>query len=403
MPLRIVSVVLALLLAYVVVRTHVGFVLAQVMPEVALSIDPRNSSAMNARADEWFAQKVTADEGERRAAFTIRTLERSPYEIGAIRNLAENARAKGQIPRMIALYALAGRISIRDVPTHRWLYELYLGRSDFAKAINEADIILRSNQDSWTDMMPRLMESLGQEGFRSALLNRLLTRPAWRDMFLYRLASSDRHAAHGFGLFKDLKARNSPANIGELAPYFRWAMNTQPPTIVYQQWASLLPNSLAAEGRSLLRDGDFKGMTAPPPFVWQFSQGDMMSVRPENETMTLGTALLASFSSGLDSDLAKQALVLAPGEYSLTWRSYTEGVTGSGAFGWAIDCITPTARATLSTVDIDLQQGQPISGKARFTVPGNCNLQQVKLVGKGGQSSNETPEIWLDEVKILAN
>jgi len=87
----------------------------------------------------------------------------------------------------------------------------------------------------------------------------------------------------------------------------------------------------------------------------------------------------------------------------LTWRSYTEGVTGSGAFGWAIDCITPTARATLSTVDIDLQQGQPISGKARFTVPGNCNLQQVKLVGKGGQSSNETPEIWLDEVKILAN
>ena len=228
-PLRVVSVVLAAMLAYAVVRTHVGFVLAQVMPEAALSIDPHNSSAMNARADEWFAQPVPADEGERRAAFTVRTLERSPYEIGALRNLAEHARSKGLTTRMIALYALAGRISIRDVPTHRWLYELYVGRSDHVKAVNEADIILRSSEASWADMIPRLMDNLSQDGFRAALTDKLVTRPYWRDMFLFRLGGSDSHAAYAYGLFSALKARKSPANIGDLAPYFRWAMAKQSP------------------------------------------------------------------------------------------------------------------------------------------------------------------------------
>jgi hypothetical protein len=382
-------------------RSGLAFFLATpVTAELALRIDPTNSDAMSMRADEWLKTVQMGDEAAQLTAFSKRTLERSPYEVVALRDIGFITAANDDEPGAAKLLSLAARLSLRDYLTHAWLLSYRFRTGQTAAAVHEADIVLRQQVENWDLVLPALVTLTRDIRVVEPLAQTLATGPYWRGTFLQKLGTINPNPAATFALFKRLADLGAPATSGELESYFVVAGPKMAPGTLFAQWLALLPPDARSAGRGLLRDGDFAGLDAPPPFGWRLYPHESVYAERVTGPAGMGNSLFVSFSGDKETVFADQELVLAPGHYRLSGRAYAEDAVDKTVFRWALVCMTPGHQAALGQVPIAPAPGRLTTYAMEFDVPTGCDQQQLALIGESIGDTFDTPAVYVDGLEL---
>src|SRR3569623_175928 len=358
-------------------RSGLAFFLATpATSELALRIDPTNGDAMSMRADEWLKTVQMGDEAARLTEFSKRALERSPYDVVALRDIGFITAANDDEPGAAKLLSLAARLSLRDYLTHAWLLSYRFRTGQTAAAVHQADIVLRQQVENWDLVFPALIALTKDMRVVEPLAQTLATKPYWRGIFLEKLGAANPNPMATFALFKRLIALRAPATEGELEPYFVAAASKMSPRALYAQWFALLP------------------------FGWRRYPREAVYAERVDGPAGMGDSLFVSFSGDKDTVFADQELVLTPGHYRLSGRANAEQLVDKAAFRWAIVCMTAGHQAALGQIPIEIQPGR-LSGYAmEFDVPAGCDQQQLALAGASTEATFDTPSIYVDGLEL---
>jgi hypothetical protein len=392
---------LAIVAGIFTLRSGLAFFLATpATAELALQIDPGNTEAMSARADEWLKTVQLGNEAARLAAFSRRTLEGSPYEVVALRDIGIITAANDDEAGAEKLLSLASRLSLRDYLTHAWLLDYRFRSGAIAESVHEADIVLRQQAENWDVIMPALIALTNDPRVIEPLARALTTKPVWRGNFLYKLSEANPNPSASFALLKRMKALGVPASKEELDRYFIVAGQKTPVRALYAQWIALLPPSAKGESAALLHDPDFAGLDAPPPFGWRLYPGEGIYAERGPGPRGMGPALFASFAGDKETVFADQEMVLAPGHYRLTGRAFAEDAVDKGTFRWSVICMTKGHEADLGQARIATIPGALVAYAVEFDIPAECDQQDLALIGSGTSETFDTPSIYVDRLQL---
>jgi hypothetical protein len=251
-----------------------------------------------------------------------------------------------------------------------FLADHYLKTNQPQKGLVELGALTRMIPGSAETLAPQYAAYARQPG-GPAQIKQLLTRqPELAPPILTNLAKDPVNAGLVLALSADL-----PRNAGP----FPWE-----PTLV----DSLLTAGNFAEARriwgvmagvpsatladNLIVDPSFDGELKPVPFGWTLNSGGSGIAEP-----TGNGQLQVIFYGRENVVLASQTLLLAPGEYRLSFK--LEGnAADAKALAWKVSC-RPAGNEILS---VDLANaGRGESGQRSFTVAPNCVAQQLYLAG----------------------
>lgn len=394
---RLGIVLLALLALIAIVRTGLAFALARSNPAFAERVDGGNAAALTALGSKAMLdarddRDVAEVERVARAA-----IARSPLESVSLRNVAFVMIASSREREAARLLTLAGRATRRDYLTHAWLLDRNFRENRVAAAIEEADIVLRQNDETWPVVMPALARLVGDRRTTDPLARTLARRPHWRSAFLDTLGREGRDSAATFALFERLRAAGAPADVNELRSYFA-ANDSLAPAELYRRWAALLPTPLP-EGQRLIRDGGFEDLAATGPFNWTFyPQGDVyaeISDAPDR----VGKALYLSFDGSQPVSFATQRLMLPAGRYRLAGRLFADGTIGADQIAIAVNCGKSDGGAELARVPLAPRTDRWTPFAFEIAVPARCGAQDLWVLGLPSEALDPAT-VWLDDLAL---
>ncbi|WP_066584606.1 hypothetical protein [Sphingomonas pruni] len=393
--------VIALIAGFFTLRSGLAFLLATpATAEFALRIDPTNTNALSVDANERLKTVELGAPAAQLAADSKRILEHSPYEVVALRNIGIITASNDDEKGAAKLLGLAARLSLRDYLTHAWLLDYRFRTNEVAPAVKEADILLRQDDQNWPVILPALIALTRDPRIIHPLATTLARRPYWRSTFLTRLGSDNPHPEVTFALLTRLKAIGSAAGKDELDTYFTNSADRVSPRELFAQWTALLPPSAAAAGKGLLREGDFTGLDASPPFNWRLYPRDGVYAERGKGPAGMGNALYVSYSGERETVFANQELVLPAGHYRFAGRVYAEDAIEAGVFRWSIACMTKGATGILATVPINPAPGQLGRYSVEFNVPSKCDQQVLALSGTARDTTFERLALYVDDLNL---
>jgi hypothetical protein len=398
---RVVMVTLALVAGFFTLRSGLAFLLAT--PEtaqLALRIDPTNTNALSMDANERLKTVELGAPAAKLAADSKRILEHSPYEVVALRNIGIIAASNDNEKGAAKLLDIAARLTLRDYLTHAWLLDYRFRTNAVAPAVTEADILLRQDDQNWPVILPALITLTRDPRIIDPLARVLATDPYWRGTFLTRLGSDNPYPDATLALLIRLKAIGSPASKEELDPYFIKMADRLSPAQLFAQWVALLPPSAQSASKGLLREGDFAGLDASPPFGWRLYPADGVYAERSTGPAGMGSALYVSYSGERETVFANQELVLPPGHFRFAGRVYAEDAIDAGVFRWSIVCMTKGATGVLGTAPVNPSPGQLSRYAVEFDVPRGCDQQQLALTGTARDTTFDTLALYVDGLDI---
>ncbi|URW74439.1 hypothetical protein M9980_07535 [Sphingomonas donggukensis] len=392
---RVAALAVAAVIGVCGLRSALSFAALKANPELAYTVDSGNAEAVAGLAYQRMLEAKGPDDAVATRKLATEALEISPYAPQALRNIGfVVARMEGE-PKAEPILVAAGRTSLRDFLTHLWLFDKYYRDDQTAKSIGEADIVLSQQPDRWDGVFPMLIGLLDDPATKAPLAEVLVRRPYWRPTFLERLGLDKTNAAGKYDLLAELKRRGQPASSAELRTYFLVSPESTPAPVLRARWVSLLTNPSLAQ--TLLLDGSFDGVDAPPPYVWTFTpSGDTYAERQQREDGR-GSALYASFNGQGNATFAVQSLALRSGRYRLSGQALAEDATVAGQFSWIVQCGIAGGR------EIGRLALAPGSGWTRYSgvvdVPADCAGQTLALTATGVENGH-TATLWVDDVSI---
>lgn len=398
---RVVVLTLALVAAFFTVRSGAAFLLATpATANLAIRIDPTNTNALSVDANERLKTVELGAPAAKLAADGKRILEHSPYEVVALRNIGIIAASNDDEKGAARLLDIASRLSLRDYLTHAWLLDYRFRTNEVAPAVKEADLLLRQDDQNWPVILPALIALTRDPRIIDPLARTLATRPYWRGTFITRLGSDNPYPDATYALLTRLKATGSAAGKDELDPYFIKSADRLSPSQLFAQWVALLPPGAQSASKGLLREGDFAGLDASPPFGWRLYPAEGIYAERGTGPAGMGSALYVSYSGERDTVFANQQLVLPAGHYRFAGRVYAEDAIDAGVFRWSIVCVTKGATGVLATAPVNPQPGQLGRYAVEFDVPAKCDQQQLALTGTARDTTFDTLAIYVDGLDI---
>jgi len=401
LAVRLVVLTAALVAAFFTVRSGAAFLLATpATADLAIRIDPTNTNALSIDANERLKTVELGAPAAKLAADSKRILEHSPYEVVALRNIGIIAASNDDEKGAARLLDIAARLSLRDYLTHAWLLDYRFRTNQVAPAVKEADLLLRQDDQNWPVILPALIALSRDPRIIDPLARTLATRPYWRGTFITRLGSDNPYPDATFALLTRLKAIGSAASKDELDPYFIKSADRLSPSQLFAQWVALLPPSAQSASKGLLREGDFAGLDASPPFGWRLYPAEGVYAERGTGPAGMGSALYVSYSGERDTVFANQQLVLPAGHYRFAGRVYAEDAIDAGVFRWSIVCMTKDATGVLGTAPVNPQPGQLGHYAVEFDVPAKCDQQQLTLTGTARDTTFDTLALYVDGLDI---
>jgi hypothetical protein len=398
---RVVVLTLALVAGVFTLRSGLAFLLATpATAQLALRIDPTNTNALSMDANERLKTVELGAPAAKLAADSKRILEHSPYEVVALRNIGIIAASNDDEKGAARLLDIAARLSLRDYLTHAWLLDYRFRTNQVAPAVKEADLLLRQDDQNWPVILPALITLTRDPRIIDPLAHTLAARPYWRGTFITRLGSDNPYPDATFALLTRLKAIGSAASKDELDPYFIKSADRLSPSQLFAQWVALLPPSAQSASKGLLREGDFAGLDASPPFGWRLYPAEGVYAERGTGPAGMGSALYVSYSGERDTVFANQQLVLPAGHYRFAGRVYAEDAIDAGVFRWSIVCMTKDATGVLGTAPVNPQPGQLGHYAVEFDVPAKCDQQQLTLTGTARDTTFDTLALYVDGLDI---
>lgn len=398
---RVAVLAVAVVGSFFTLRSGLAFMLATpATAHIAVEIDPTNTNALSVDANERLKTVELGAPAAKLAADSKRILEHSPYEVVALRNIGIITASNDDEKGAANLLGLAARLSLRDYLTHAWLLDYRFRTNAVAPAVTEADILLRQDDQNWPVIIPALIALSRDPRIIDPLARTLATRPYWRSTFLTRLGSDNPYPDATYALLTRLKAIGSAASKDELDPYFIKSADRLSPAQLFAQWVALLPPGAEAAGKGLLREGDFAGLDASPPFGWRLYPADGVYAERGTGPAGMGSALFVSYSGERETIFANQELVLPPGHYRFSGRAFADDAIEAGTFHWSIVCMTKGATGVLGTVPVNPLPGQLGRYAVEFDVPANCDQQQLALSGIARDTTFDTLALYVDGLDI---
>jgi len=396
---RIGIVILAALALIFVLRTGLSLVLAPVNPVLAHRIDGGNAVALGELSEaRMLGARDDADIADV-ARISRTALRASPLEAVALRNIGFVMAVTGREREASRLLELAGRLSLRDYLTHAWLLDYRFRNNQVHGAVDQADIVLRQRAETWPVILPALTRLLTDPRVIAPLSQALAAHPYWRGTFMQGLGGDGVDGDAAFALLRRLRAIGAPATAAEQANYFLAIAKSAPPSLVYRRWLALLPAGTLPADQALLRDGDFAGLNAPPPFNWQFYARDdvyaELSQGPDGRTKSL----YVSFDGNNQSNFVTQKLMLAPGRYRLRGAAFPDGEIGPGQIAWSLRCGGLTDSAEVVKVPVVAPRPAWTRFDAAFEISAGCPSQQLWLIGYPSEVMDPAA-LWIDQVSI---
>lgn len=328
-------------------------------------------------------QKLAAGDLDGATDAARRLLQVEPANGRGYRVLAQVAAARQQPDQARALFRIAARRAPRDLPSRAWLAQDALERGDLPEALAQVDQVLTLSPGSAASVFPVLVQLSGDPGFADALAATLATRPSWRAGLLSAL----RHPAKGNPTNADavlaalqrrggLDAEESAAWIESLLRDGRWSE-------AHARWAG--PRVAAGEPLPLLYNGDFAQPPSGQGFDWR-QPAVAGAILELEQAPSGGRAVHARFlGRRIAGPLLEHALLLAPGDYRLSFRRRLEGLRSDNGLQWTVACAGQGGAV--------LGRSQPLNGSRGwqaedldFRVPAEgCSGQWLRF-GNAGQA-----------------
>lgn len=354
----------------------------------AAAIAPWSTAAHDGLADDALAG-MRSSEAMTQAQAALRL---SPIDAGAVRTAAMIRMINGRDGRGRALMEDAVVLGWRDPITQLWAIGASARAGEATTAIERAEALFQ--QDLYLPSSLALLVKDAPDGpLARALVPVLASDPPWRAAF-FRAgaqlppASFDKLAL----LTSQLNSGKDPISVSEAQPLLDRMLAAGDVAGAQKLWAETRRGGLVANGgfeQLSLRNG------AEAPTDWDISDEDLptISIQPP-PTDARGNALRIS-SAARSGAILSQRLMLAPGDYRISYRAL--GGADSGiTLRWELRCQSSDSAQ-------DVEQALAESGgwhgyAGTFTVPlRDCPIQTLALERP---SDIHASEAWLDDLVL---
>jgi hypothetical protein len=387
---------LVIWVAWLVVREALAGQFESASPSYALLVQPSDVTGLNAAG-----QRLVEGSPANAVALAQRSLEARPLNPEALRVLGEAKSAEGDNASALRLFLAAARWSKRDGVTEAWLYDEHLNLRDYPAAVEDADRLMRVVPETAPAFYPSLIAMAGDRTARAPLIARLDQAPPWRTAFLWELSRKGSDPMTAANLMMGMAAGGGAPTSDEAAPLLTRLVDTQRYLEAFLAWRQFAPDTATA--LTSVRDGDFQGLQAPPPFVWMLAPGEGASADISQAPSPLNAGSLSLHvtydGASPSSIVASQLLVLAPGDYRFAAKAFAPGVVNETRLSWRLTC-ADTGQVLFAT---DPQGGVDAGWNdlgASAAVPATgCQGQWLRLVTQPGERPTDV-EVWFDRVAM---
>ena len=444
-PLRLALMgTLSLALVWLVLTKSLPFALAPAAPDLALALDPGNPVALVVKArqisERLLAQSSVTQgpaEAQERSApgggdntlarlpeaagsggpgeplgdreairkeiarLASLAIAKDPLNAEAVRLLAGTASDPGRV-RMLMEEA-AGR-SRRESAALFWLLNDSLYRKDYRKALDYADILLRT-QPELSGYVVNYVAFMAQEPDGLPLVAGVLAkRPSWRGLFFDSLPRSVQQIEVPLKLMTALKESGSPPSDKELAPYLDALIGQDRTDAAYNAWLQFLPPAELAN-LNLLTNGNFESIPSGLPFDWRIARGlNAVAELVPSGSGGAGRLLHVSFGSGrVTFPELSQIILLAPGRYRLEGNLRGRIIAKRG-LRWQLRCAGGAHRLLAETDALmgESQQWRLFSLEADVPESRDCVGQVLRLFHDPRSASEEfiSGEVWFAGLRL---
>ncbi|WP_157123697.1 hypothetical protein [Allosphingosinicella indica] len=325
------------------------------------------------------------------AAFVNEPLAGDPFLYRARQRVEAGDRAGA-----IGLLEEARRRSPRSRPVRMMLIEQYLRAENIAAATVEIGVLSKLTPVARDHLSRAVSQLMLDKEVRPAVVRALAADPIY-DSILAELARTGADADLIVDLARQQVQSDQPREgrgIWRIALIDRLVDERQYRK-ARQLWGTFF-NVPDDAGGNAVYDGRFAGRPGSRPFNWQLTT---------NQT----GAAERSRRGGLDVDyfgrtsgpLARQLLLLSPGQYRLTFRADGNANAQGSRLVWQVMC--DGASSTLSETVLDRVEAAPRAFAANFTVPAqNCVAQWLSLEGMAAEFPT-TQSAHIDNVEIRSS
>lgn len=393
--LRLVIIVpCALAAAWLTVAVGAAGAMRADRPDFALRLAPFDAGA-RVRSEELRLSQGRPTRAKIAAAGQAarEALQRDPTLVSAWRLLAAEASTQRRDRQASRLLHWAERLSRRDLPTQLGLIEESVARNDIPGALVHYDIALRTSTASSEMLFPVLVRATGEASVIGPLATILNRNPPWRTNFLWAFVSgapSDETLIRTFELIarqdQPLDEPLAQALIQRLVGRSKFA----------EAWRAF---RLTGGGRGAvpgLRNGGFEADNPVPPFDWQLGADANLRAEATHLETRPGQVLALHAGQGQNGAVARQLIVLTPGQYSLSAFAGAMPEVAPGTVSVAISCAAPGSPSLLAST-LPALENRGREHRADFQVPANCPAQWLSI---GISAPNSDGEGWMDALTI---
>ena len=347
----------------------------QLLPgSVAQGVAPNSPTVLTRLAQERLLEsRLGAAERLARSA-----LARQPFNTKALRTLGLAVDQSGDRVLADKFITLAGNWTLRDTPTHIWLFNHRIRAGEYSSAFAHLDTVLRRRED----LRPRFFEMMRLGVVQDAasvpaIADRLARKPNWRAPFFVHLGTSAPGQAVAANLAVSLKETGQGLDAAELEPLLKTLLASRN-LGVFDALATR--TGLGARSGGLV-DGDFEGAKSTLPFGWEIGGGAGAAAEIVVDEDVSSKVLRVEYDGFAAALLARQLTRLSPGLQRLSGRTRVDG--DPNRLRWSVTCIE-------SGLKLPVQSGAAaLAARDRFSldfsVPASgCRLQWVSLVTEPG-------------------
>lgn len=307
-----------------------------------------------------------------------RAFARDATAIKAIRLLALDAAAKGQLVRSDRLVDYAAALSRRDLPTQLLLIERRVSRNDPDGALREFDVALRTTYAAADTLHPVLDGAMADRGLTEPFVRLLRRDPPWMTSFYASVVPTTEWPARYAALLMRVP-QSAPARNRDVQRLVLDAMvrrGEYAAALAYQRflWRARGAGSDAAP------DAGFTQQQVAGPFDWNYAdESGYGAERLVDQGEVGGIAYRAAAGDG--GAVVTRLLALTPGRYRFAFRSQ-DAAAGRQRPQWTLTCLPRGPVVLEATVP---RSGEKLATTQQaFAVPAGCAAQRLALTVEGG-------------------
>ena len=421
--------VLSLVLAWLVLTKSLPYALAPSNPETALALNPNNPAALIAKAEKVHAQLLAATAAQTAPqdsdvpagdtisnspeadipeeprgeldrlrkevrGLAIKAITNDPLNAEPYRLLAETTGNTSETRKLMQETLKRSR---RNLAALLWLLNDSTYHKDFEAALDDADLLLRTNPDLTDSAVSYMAPIVEDADGRSLLVQELAKSPPWRNFFFFTLPLYVKDPNAPFELMIALQERGVPPTNKELAPYLTFLINSNSVEAAYKAWLQFLPKA-EHDTLGLLTHPNFERDPTGLVFDWQIARGinAIAEILPLDDQT--GRTLHVSFGGGrAQFPEVTQVLRLAPGKYRLEGK-FRGSVTAKRGLRWQIRCLSgpPGILGETGMIMGRAEEWRVFSLEAEVPETEDCQGQTLRLFHDSRMASEEliSGEAW---------